>query len=70
MLTVNNGQTFEDGTVEPRYTVQINCPECGFDITEDEVVAGKCFDCGAIFEKPAQSVSIVAASLPMASGVM
>lgn len=70
MLTVNNGQTFEDGTIEPRHTVQINCPECGFDITEDEVAAGKCADCGAVFDVPAQSVSIVAASLPMTGGVM
>ena len=70
MLTVNNGQKFEDGTVEPRHTVQINCPECGFDITEDEVNAGECFDCGAQFAAPKQSVSIVAASLPMSGGVM
>jgi ribosomal protein L37AE/L43A len=70
MLTVNNGQTFEDGTVEPRHTIQINCPECGFDITADEIAAGECFDCGASFDKPAQGVTIVAASLPMSGGVM
>lgn len=70
MLTVNNGKTFDDGTVEPRHTVQINCPECGFDITEDEVAAGKCSDCGASFSTPAQSVAIVAASLPMSGAVM
>lgn len=70
MLTVNNGRKFDDGTVEPRHTVAINCPECGFDITEEEIAAGECFDCGAVFEAPAQSVSIVAASLPMTGGVM
>ena len=70
MITINNGRTFEDGTVEPRHTVLLSCPECGFDITEDEVAAGECFDCGAKFSKPAQSVSIVAASLPMSGGVM
>jgi len=70
MLTVNNGRKFDDGTVEPRHTVQVNCPQCGFDITEDEIIAGKCSDCGAVFEAPAQSVSIVAASLPMTGGVM
>lgn len=70
MLTVNNGRTFEDGTVEPRHTVQVNCPNCGFDITEDEVAAGECSDCGFKFDVPAQSVSIVAASLPMSGGVM
>ena len=70
MLTVNNGRKLEDGTVEPRFTVGVYCPNCGFDITEDEVAAGECSDCGAKFEAPAQSVSIVAASLPMTGGVM
>lgn len=70
MITVSEGKTFEDGTVEPRHTVQVNCPECGFDITEDEVAAGACSDCGATFDVPAQSVSIVAASAPLFSGVM
>ena len=70
MLTVNNGRTFEDGTIEPRHTVEIYCPECGYDITEDEIAAGKCSDCGVAFDTPKQSVSIVAASLPMSGGVM
>lgn len=70
MQITNNGRTFEDGTVEPRHTVEIYCPDCGYDITEEEIAAGKCFDCGAEFEKPKQAVSIVAASLPMSGGVM
>ena len=70
MITVSEGQTFEDGSVEPRHTVEVLCPQCGFDITEDEIAAGVCSDCGAKFDTPAQSVSIVAASVPLSGGVM
>jgi len=69
MLTVNSGKKFDDGTVEPRHTVGIYCPDCGFDITEDEIAAGECSDCGAKFDQPKQTVAIVAASLPMSGGV-
>lgn len=70
MLTVNNGRLLDDSTVEPRHTVGIYCPDCGFDIAEDEITAGECSDCGTKFEVPKQTVAIVAASLPMSGGVM
>lgn len=69
MLTVNNGQTFEDGTVEPRYTVSQVCAACGYDLTEEELAADTCADCGQPLDLKT-SVAIVAASLPMSGGVM
>ena len=70
MITVNNGRDLGNGDIEPRHTVKIFCPECGYDITEDEIAAGECSDCGAQFAAPKQSIAIVAASLPMSGGVM
>lgn len=69
MLTVNNGRKFDDGTVEPRHTITQVCANCGYDLTEEELAADTCADCG----KPLNlktSVAIVAASLPMSGGVM
>lgn len=69
MLTVNNGRTLEDGTVEPRHTITQVCASCGYDLTEDELAADTCADCGAALNLKT-SVAIVAASIPLTGGVM
>ena len=55
--------TIEAGEFKPRYTVEIYCPSCGYDVSEVELAAKVCSDCGASLETPQQNVAIVVANL-------
>ena len=53
-----------DEVIETRHTVEIVCKACGYDLTEDEIAADTCADCGADLELK-QSVAINATSVPL-----
>jgi DNA-directed RNA polymerase subunit RPC12/RpoP len=55
-----------DEVIETRHTVEIVCKACGYDLTEDEIAADTCADCGADLELK-QSVAINATSVPLGS---
>ena len=55
----------EDGTTDCAHKIEITCPACGNDVTEAELVARVCSECGASFSEPVQSVEIHATSIPM-----
>lgn len=52
-----------NGELKCRHTVEIYCPNCGYDVSEGELAAKKCSDCGASLDTPDQNVSIVVANL-------
>jgi hypothetical protein len=55
--------TFDGGEFKPRHTVEIYCPNCGYDVSEAELAAKMCSDCGHSLENPEQHVAIVVANL-------
>ena len=55
-----------DEVIETRHTAEIVCKACGYDLTEDEIAADTCADCGADLELK-QSVAINATSQPLGS---
>jgi len=55
--------SMEDGEFKPRHTVEIYCPNCGYDVSEVELAAKVCSDCGHSLENPEQHVAIVVANL-------
>jgi Zn finger protein HypA/HybF involved in hydrogenase expression len=55
-----------DEVIETRHTVEIVCKACGYDLTEEEISADACADCGADLELK-QSVAINATSQPLGS---
>lgn len=67
MIQQNDAVKLEDGTVQPRHTVEIYCPNCGRDVDETELTNGVCNDCGADLSEPKQSVAINVTSIPAGS---
>ena len=65
MIIENQAIDLEDGTTKCAHKIEIACPACGNDITEDEVAAGTCSECGASFSEPKQSIEIHATSIPL-----
>jgi DNA-directed RNA polymerase subunit RPC12/RpoP len=65
MITENPAVKLEDGSVAPRHTIEILCPNCGRDVDEAELAAQRCNDCGHDLAKPKQSVSITVTTKPM-----
>jgi DNA-directed RNA polymerase subunit RPC12/RpoP len=55
--------SMEGGEFKPRHTVEIYCPNCGYDVSEVELAAKVCSDCGHSLENPEQHVAIVVANL-------
>jgi DNA-directed RNA polymerase subunit RPC12/RpoP len=62
--------SMQDGEFKPRHTIEIYCPSCGYDVSEVELAAKVCSDCGHSLEEPEQHVSIVVAHLFSGGGVM
>jgi hypothetical protein len=62
--------SMEDGEFKPRHTIEIYCPSCGYDVSEVELAAKVCSDCGHSLEEPEQHVAIVVAHLFSGGGVM
>jgi DNA-directed RNA polymerase subunit RPC12/RpoP len=55
--------SLDGGEFKPRHTIEIYCPACGYDVSEVELAAKVCSDCGASLENPEQHVAIVVANL-------
>ena len=55
--------SMDGGEFKPRHTIEIYCPNCGYDVSEVELAAKKCNDCGHSLENPEQHVAIVVANL-------
>jgi hypothetical protein len=55
--------TIEAGEFKPRHTIEIYCPSCGYDVSEVELAAKVCSDCGHSLAEPEQHVAIVVANL-------
>jgi len=55
--------SMEGGEFKPRHTIEIYCPNCGYDVSEAELAAKMCSDCGHSLEEPEQHVAIVVANL-------
>ena len=69
MITQNDAVKLEDGTVAPRHTVEILCPNCSRDVDEAELAAQKCNDCGTSLAQPKQNVAINVTSKPIGTKV-
>lgn len=59
--------TLENGLIQPRHEVEVVCAACGYDLTEAELDADTCADCGAPLNLR-QHISIHATSVPAAGG--
>jgi len=57
----------ENGVVEPEHYIERVCGSCGYDLTEDEIAADTCADCGETLNLK-ESVSIVVTTLPPVLG--
>lgn len=57
----------EDGIVEPAHYVEQVCAHCGYDLTEEEIAADVCADCGETLHLR-QSVAIAVTTLPPVFG--
>lgn len=55
--------TIDGGEFKPRHTIEIYCPACGYDVSEVELAAKLCSDCGHSLAEPEQHVAIVVANL-------
>lgn len=64
MILENPAVKLEDGTKVCKTLVEVYCPNCGRDVTESELSAQKCDDCGFDLSTPKQSVSVWATSVP------
>ena len=54
----SNGTEFK-----PRHIIEVYCPNCGYDVSEAELAAKTCSDCGHSLEEPEQHVSILVANM-------
>jgi len=55
--------SMDGGEFKPRHTIEIYCPNCGYDVSETELAAKTCSDCGHSLENPEQHVAIVVANM-------
>jgi ribosomal protein L37E len=55
--------SMDGGEFKPRHTIEIYCPNCGYDVSEVELAAKVCSDCGFDLSEPEQHVAIVVANL-------
>jgi len=69
MIQENPAVKLEDGTVQPRHTIEIFCPSCDRDVDEAELAAQKCGDCGAPLSTPKQNVAINVTSKPIGTKI-
>jgi uncharacterized Zn finger protein (UPF0148 family) len=69
MIQENPAVKLEDGTVQPRHTIEIFCPSCNRDVDEAELAAQKCNDCGTSLTQPKQNVAINVTSKPIGTKV-
>ena len=55
--------SMEGGEFKPRHTIEIYCPNCGYDVSEVELAAKVCSDCGHSLAEPERHVAITVANL-------
>ena len=65
MKIENQAVEREDGAIEVAHAIEIRCPHCNNDVSQIELDAKSCIDCGGSLEEPKQSVSVVATSIPL-----
>jgi hypothetical protein len=69
MITENDAVKLEDGTITPKHTIEILCPNCGRDVDEAELAVQKCSDCGQDLSQPKQNVAINVTTKPIGAKV-
>jgi predicted RNA-binding Zn-ribbon protein involved in translation (DUF1610 family) len=52
-----------NGELKCRHTIEIYCPACGYDVSEVELAAKVCSDCGHSLAEPERHVAITVANL-------
>jgi Zn finger protein HypA/HybF involved in hydrogenase expression len=67
MIIENQAKDLDGAVVEVAHKIEIRCPSCAADVTQEELDASLCSDCGADLSTPAQSVEIHATSIPLFS---
>jgi Zn finger protein HypA/HybF involved in hydrogenase expression len=50
---------------EAAHKIEILCPSCSADVTQEELDKAQCSDCGADLATPQQNVEIHATSVPL-----
>jgi hypothetical protein len=55
--------SIDGGEFKPRHTIEIYCPNCGYDVSEAELAMKVCGDCGFDLSEPEQHVAIVVANM-------
>jgi DNA-directed RNA polymerase subunit RPC12/RpoP len=69
MIQQNDAVKLEDGTIAPKHTIEILCPNCGRDVDETELAAQKCSDCGQDLSQPKQNVAINVTTKPIGTKI-
>ena len=69
MITQNDAVKLEDGTIAPKHTIEILCPNCSRDVDEAELAAQKCSDCGYDLSTHKQNVAINVTSKPIGTKI-
>ena len=65
MIIAKQAQDLDGQVVEVAHKVEILCPSCNADVTQEELNKAMCLDCGADLAVPKQSVEIHATSVPL-----
>ena len=58
------------GEFKPRHTIEIYCPNCGYDVSEVELAAKVCSDCGHSLAEPEKHVSILVANMSFSGSTL
>lgn len=65
MIIEKQAEELNDSVVEVAHRVEILCPNCKADVTQEELDALACSDCGSPLENPEQNVEIHVTSVPL-----
>jgi Zn finger protein HypA/HybF involved in hydrogenase expression len=65
MIIEKQASDLDSGDTEVAHKIEIYCGNCDRDVTEAELEAGVCDDCGASLTDAKQCVEIHATSIPM-----
>ena len=65
MIIENQAVTIDENNTDCATKVEILCPNCDRDVTESELTALKCDDCGADLTDPTQHIAIAVTSVPV-----
>jgi Zn finger protein HypA/HybF involved in hydrogenase expression len=65
MIIAKQAQDLDGQVVEVAHKVEILCPNCNANVTQEELNKAMCSDCGSDLSVPKQSVEIHATSVPL-----